>query len=258
MLNIRPIPAFADNYIWMIELPDGGAVVVDPGEAGPVINTLQRLNLSLTAVLLTHHHGDHNGGISELRDWARANGQDFTVYGAVTSLYSDIPCRDGDTVEISGLSSPIRVLSVPGHTLDHLAFVVDNALFCGDTLFSGGCGRLFEGDASQLYDSLAKLSALSDDTRVYCAHEYTLSNLRFALAVEPHNQCLHDYVEQIKGLREANQPSLPSTLGTEKAINPFLRVNQAAVKTAVAQHAGQKVADEVTCLALLRRWKDNF
>ncbi|QYJ73695.1 hydroxyacylglutathione hydrolase [Shewanella sp. FJAT-52076] len=258
MLDIRPIPAFADNYIWMIVLPDGGAVVVDPGDATPVINSLQSLNLHLTAVLLTHHHGDHNGGISQLGDWAKSNGQSFTVYGAVTSDYSDVPCRDGDTVNISGLTSPVRVLSVPGHTLDHLAFVVDNALFCGDTLFSGGCGRLFEGDARQLYDSLAKLASLPDNTEVYCAHEYTLSNLKFALAVEPQNQCLKDYLKQVNTLREANKPSLPSTLGTEKAINPFLRVDKETVNAAVAAHAGQKVTDEVSCLALLRRWKDNF
>lgn len=255
-MNLLALPAFADNYIWMLH--DGArAVVVDPGDSAPVVDALDRLNLSLVGILVTHHHGDHVGGIDALRP--RLNGP---VHGPATERIPTpfIPHTEGDLVELLGLR--FRVLDVPGHTAGHIAYAqLDEPtaplLFCGDTLFSGGCGRLFEGTPAQMHDSLSKFAALPGDTRVCCTHEYTLSNLRFAAAVEPGNADIAAYTERCQAVRAAGQPTLPSSMALELQINPFLRCTQAdVVKMALDKGAANDSA--VAVLAALREWKNNF
>jgi hydroxyacylglutathione hydrolase len=255
-MELIALPAFTDNYIWMLH--DGtDAVVVDPGEAAPVMSALEERQLALAAILVTHHHGDHVGGIDELR--SRLKG---AVYGPRRERIPEpfVALADGDTLDLLGLR--FEVIEVPGHTAGHIAFFHagrDGApiLFCGDTLFSGGCGRLFEGTAEQMHASLERLSALPGDTRVCCAHEYTLSNLKFARAVEPGNAELARYGAQCETLRAAGHPTLPSTIAVERAINPFLRCAEAEV-TAAARAQGARSAEGTEVFAALRRWKNEF
>ena len=222
MLNLVALPAFTDNYIWMLH--DGrDAVVVDPGDAAPVHAALDAQGLQLAAILVTHHHPDHVGGVDALRGRLRG-----PVYGPAheTIPAPFTPLEGGQSVTVLG--QRFEVIDVPGHTAGHIAYVQADAgaeplLFCGDTLFSAGCGRLFEGTPAQMVASLAKLNALPAGTRVCCTHEYTLSNLRFAAAVEPANDALAAHTEACRTRREAGQPTLPSTLATERQINPFLR-----------------------------------
>jgi hydroxyacylglutathione hydrolase len=256
MMNLLALPAFADNYIWMLH--DGvRAVVVDPGDAAPVVEALDRLRLQLAGILVTHHHADHVGGINELR--ARLQGP---VYGPARERIPQpfVPLKEGDSVEVLGLR--FEVIDVPGHTAGHIAYAQRGAtekplLFCGDTLFSGGCGRLFEGTPAQMHVSLGKLAALPADARVCCTHEYTLSNLRFAAAVEPANEALIQYRAHCETLRAAGTPTLPSSIAQERSINPFLRCTEAAVIQAART---QGAADEspVAVLAALREWKNRF
>ena len=257
-MTIIPLPAFRDNYIWLMH-DDRHALVVDPGDAQPVIDHLEREQLQLAAILITHHHADHVGGLHTLL--ARGS---VPVFGPANENIDGVSHRlvEGDTVHIAPMNLDFDVLDIPGHTAGHIAFVTPSGparvLFCGDTLFSAGCGRLFEGSPSQLQSSLAKLSALPDDTRVYCTHEYTLSNLAFAHAAEPDNPTRDAYAEHCKRLRAANQPTLPSTIGLENAINPFLRSERPGIKDAIAAHSGTRPANALECLAALRAWKDNF
>lgn len=224
MLALQPLPAFSDNYIWLFG--DGQqAWVVDPGDAAPVLSALDSQSLTLAGILLTHHHADHSAGIAALR--AR---HAVPVYGAANSAVPELvtdPVQAGDTLTLGNIT--FTVLAIPGHTLDHIAFHSAGArvLFCGDTLFSGGCGRVFEGTYPQMYAALQQLAALPDDTRVCCAHEYTLSNLQFGLLAEPANRELHEHWEHCKRLRDNHQPTLPSTLAQEKRINVFLRAADA-------------------------------
>ncbi len=257
-MNLLPLPAFTDNYIWMLH--DGHrAAVVDPGEAGPVLQALQRHGLALEAILVTHHHGDHVGGVAELREATGA-----TVWGPARETIPE-PVRrlsDGDTVEVLGLR--FSVIDVPGHTAGHIAYhgadvLGGPLLFCGDTLFSGGCGRLFEGTPAQMQHSLDRLAALPPDTRVCCAHEYTLSNLAFARAVEPANAALLQYSRDCEARRADGQPTLPSRLDTEQAVNPFLRTREPGVaRAAQAFDARADAADPASVLAALRAWKNDF
>jgi hydroxyacylglutathione hydrolase len=255
-MKIIPLPAFADNYLWLVH--DGSrALVVDPGDAQPVLDALQRAGLQLTAILVTHHHADHTGGVQALRNATGAE-----VFGPAGE---DIPApftplAGGDT--ITALDLPWTVLDVPGHTAGHIAFYSPDVggaplLFCGDTLFSGGCGRLFEGTPAQMLASLDALAALPGATRVCCAHEYTLSNLKFALAVEPGNLDLIHYEAACQALRARALPTLPSTLAVECQINPFLRSRESTVKQAV-QGWRATAEDETAVFAALRQWKNEF
>lgn len=252
--TIEPIAAFNDNYLWLISHANRAAVV-DPGDAAPVLQRLQQRALGLSAILVTHHHGDHVGGVRAL---AQATGA--RVYGP---RGEDIPARDvalGDGDRIEVLGAAIEVLHVPGHTRGHIAYYAPalQALFCGDTLFAAGCGRLFEGTAEQMATSLQRLAALPPRTRVYCAHEYTLANLRFALAVEPGNAALHERQRACAARRERGEPTLPSTIEEERATNPFLRCNQPDVRRSAQAHAGRELTSPVAVFAALREWKNAF
>ncbi|MDE1950995.1 MAG: hydroxyacylglutathione hydrolase [Burkholderiales bacterium] len=255
-MKLVALPAFTDNYIWMLH-NGREAVVVDPGDAAPVSAALDAQGLQLAAILVTHHHADHVGGVDALRPRLRGR-----VYGPARERIPQpfVALEEGAQVEVLGLA--FEVIDVPGHTAGHIAYVqrgVDRApiLFCGDTLFSGGCGRLFEGTPQQMAASLARLNALPADARVCCTHEYTLANLRFAAAVEPGNRAIAAYTESCLALREAGRPTLPSTLETERAINPFLRCSEAAV-AASARAQGARNDDSVEIFATLREWKNRF
>ncbi|HRM68910.1 hydroxyacylglutathione hydrolase [Thauera phenylacetica] len=257
-MDIIPIPAFRDNYIWLVH--DGRhALVVDPGDATPVEEALREHGLTLAAILVTHHHPDHTGGIGALVASHRV-----PVYGPAGESIAGVVhgVVDGDEIHLPAPAIALRVLEVPGHTAGHVAYVgmdiEPGLVFCGDTLFSAGCGRLFEGTPAQLGHSLARLAALPPDTRVYCTHEYTLSNLAFARAAEPDNAERDAWAAHCEALRARGEPTLPSTIARERAINPFLRCEQPGVIEAVAAHAGSRPQDALECLAALRAWKDRF
>ena len=261
-LKVFPVPAFNDNYLWVID--DGQfAAVVDPGDAGPVIAYLEAQSLTLTTILITHHHGDHVGGIEDLL--ARYPDNAIRVTGPANE---DIPAcnsklREGDAVRLAAPAIAFEVIDVPGHTAGHIAYysVAADWLFCGDTLFAGGCGRLFEGTAKQMQHSLAKLRALPPHTEFFCAHEYTLANLRFALAVEPNNIALQKRIEADTTTRARGEPTLPSTIGVERETNPFLRWDTQDVKLAAQRASSGKIGPNTAphlVFGAIREWKNHF
>ena len=256
-MKLIPLPAFQDNYLWVLH--DGHrALVVDPGDAQPVLQFLQRDGLQLEAILVTHHHPDHIGGVDALRDATGAK-----VFGPARERIPEPLTRlvEGDTLAVLGLT--FEVFDVPGHTAGHIAYFCPDEggtplLFCGDTLFSGGCGRLFEGTPAQMLASLDKLGALPGTTRVCCTHEYTLSNLKFARAVEPGNLELINYSQRCEELRHRDLPTLPSTIDQEKRINPFLRTRLPAVAQAARGFDAATPEDDAAVFAAIRQWKNVF
>lgn len=252
MITIRPIPAFNDNYIWHLRKGDEHWVV-DPGDATPVKKALN--GASLSGILLTHHHLDHTGGVASLVEEF-----DCPVLGPGSIAGVTTPLADGDRFTL--LQRDWEVFAVPGHTLDHIALVLHGSdgihLFCGDTLFAAGCGRLFEGTPAQMHESLTKLASLPKDTKVYCAHEYTLANLQFARAAEPGNEDITVREELDSATRDRNQPTLPSTIGLELATNPFLRTGSQEIRMQAAAHGATPDASAVEIFATLRHWKDTF
>ncbi|MBE0615290.1 MAG: hydroxyacylglutathione hydrolase [Burkholderiales bacterium] len=252
--EVVPLRAFRDNYIWTLR-NDRYAAVVDPGDAQPVLDYLEHERLELCAILATHHHPDHVGGVADLL----AHRQ-IPVYGPrgepIPTLTRAV--NDGDEVEIPDLGLRFSVLGIPGHTRAHIAYYGANSLFCGDTLFACGCGRLFEGTVQQMAASLAKLAALPDETLVYCGHEYTLANIEFARAVEPGNAELNARAASDADKRRSDHPTLPSTIAREKQTNPFLRCTQPAVIASANKYLGARAGNPEQVFAALRQWKNEF
>lgn len=250
MIEVEAIPTLRDNYVWALH--DGRhAVLVDPGESAPIVTWLSNRGLRLGAILVTHAHADHVGGIAALLEQHAV-----PVYGPTRGAVPARTVVDGECLELPGLDARMTVISTPGHTLDHVCYFGEGRLFCGDTLFSCGCGRLFEGSPAQMHASLQGLAALPGDTRMHCAHEYTLANIAFALEVEPDNAVLRERRREALALRKAGLPTLPVTLALERDTNPFLRCAEESIRVAASQHAGSPVTAGVDTFAVVRAWKD--
>lgn len=256
MLEIIPLPALKDNYIWLLKNKASGHIaIVDPGVAEPVLNLIEAESLTPIAILITHHHWDHVGGIVKITEK-----YDIPVYTPKTESVdgSTNPVGEGDVVPLAELDLTLNILDVPGHTSGAIAYYAEGMVFSGDTLFTAGCGRMFEGTPPQMHASLSKFKSLPENTLLYCGHEYTVSNLQFAENVEPDNKAIQVRLIQAKQSREQNQPTVPSTLKTEKETNPFLRCEQASVIDAANQHSGKIFDVPYEVFATLRLWKDSF
>ncbi len=255
MIEVHPLKAFTDNYIWALVSKES-IYVVDPGDPNPVINFIENNNFTLKGILITHHHFDHTGGIKTLVDKF-----EVPVYGPKGGHIDGITNELVENDCITVLGESFKIYEVPGHTLDHIAYYSDShqkLLFCGDTLFSGGCGRLFEGTPDQMHESLNKLKNLHPETLVFCTHEYTKSNLDFALVVDDQNDYLKDYSLKVKNLREQDKITLPSSIKKELQINPFLRLDSKNIIFNASKHASISISNEIETLKTIREWKDNF
>lgn len=258
MLDVSPIPAFQDNYIWLIrgQRDPRQVAVVDPGDAQPVLAAIAAQGLELRAILATHHHADHVGGVPRLVEATGAEvfgpGRERLPPVALTRL------AGGDRARLPALGLEFEVMDVPGHTAGHIAYHGHGALFCGDTMFSAGCGRLFEGTPAQMLESLDAFAGLPERTRVFCGHEYTLANLRFAMTVESGNADIAEYARRASEMRASGRPTLPSTIGLEKRVNPFLRSRHENVKLSAERRAGRPLPTPVAVFAEVRSWKDTF
>lgn len=262
-INVSPIKAFTDNYIWAITHLNN-TVLVDPGDAEICIRFLESNQLTLSAILITHHHPDHTGGINQLVAYCQQTQWPITVYGPASENipHCDVKLTENNMVNLLDNSINLRVIDLPGHTAGHIAYVdndsADPMLFCGDTLFSGGCGRLFEGTAEQMLNSLTKLANLPENTKVYCAHEYTQANLKFALTVDPNNDNLIRYSKKVNELRSKQEATIPTTIKREKQINPFLRSHKQTIQASAMQFDSKAKATTIDTFATIRRWKDQF
>lgn len=272
--HIVAIKSLTDNYIWAITSTENNAItLVDPGDANVCIDFIEANNLTLCSILITHHHIDHVGGIDELRAYCDNKAWPLVIYGPKYSLlpnsdalpipkkynkHTDNILTEGSTLSLAEFNLTLKVMALPGHTLEHIAYFNDELIFCGDVLFSGGCGRTFEGNAEQMKTSLDRIANLSDSTLIYCTHEYTLSNLNFALTVEPDNVELINYFNKVSRLRENNQITLPTNIALEQKINPFLRVNQQSLAISVSEFYNQDITHSLGVFTALRKWKDIF
>ncbi len=257
MFEVIPIPAFKDNYIWVgICRALNQAIVIDPGDGLATWHFLRDHHLNLVTILITHKHQDHTGGV----DFLLHHYPNIPVYGKKIENMPSVNAfvEEGDRVEIDGWSMSFQVIAVPGHTLGHVCYYMPGVLFCGDTLFGAGCGRVFEGTFEQMYHSLTKLSSLPPDTLVYCAHEYTLSNLKFAHHLDPDNQAIRNRILETKSLLSRNKPSIPFTISLEKTTNPFLRCKEENIIKTVEDHSDQILRDDVAVFREMRKWKDGF
>jgi hydroxyacylglutathione hydrolase len=256
MLKVSAVRAFSDNYIWLIHSPRDATqvVAVDPGDARPLDSAFEQ-GLKLAGILVTHRHADHVGGVEQL-----VQRQPVPVFGPTAEKVPGRPrmVREGDSAAFPNLGLEFSVLDIPGHTAGHIAFVGHGAVFCGDTLFSAGCGRVFEGTAEQMLASLAKLASLPEETQVYCGHEYTINNLKFALAVEPDNAQSVEYLEECRARRTRDEATVPSTIRRERNVNPFLRCDRQSVKQAAEAKAGRRLQSDTEIFAVIRQWKDGF
>lgn len=257
MNTVIPLRAFKDNYIWALHSPEHSALaVIDPGDPAPVLSYLDENNLTLSVILITHHHHDHTGGVLALCE----RFPEVNVYGPGNEEIKNITTtvKEGDLISLYEGSPRFKIMEIPGHTKGHIAYYNNNMIFCGDTLFSCGCGRLFEGTATQLYTSLQKINQLNGNTLIYCAHEYTLANLKFAQLVDPNNPAIQQRIQIVSTLHARGQPSLPVTLHVERETNPFLRCNIPTIKKATENHFQTSLTTPLAVFAALRQWKDQF
>jgi hydroxyacylglutathione hydrolase len=260
-LVINVIKAFNDNYIWCIHSNTSQHIaLVDPGDAEVCIQFIEENNLQLSTILITHRHNDHVGGVEQLVKYCNEKNWPLITYGPSKEAikYSNVKVKNGDAIHDETLNIKCEVIDIPGHTLGHVAYIIEDNLFCGDTLFSGGCGRVFDGTSEELFHSLNTLSSLSEKTQVYCAHEYTMANLDFALTVDPTNEELINYYNYVSSLRDKNQSSIPSSICIEKKINPFLRCFDSNIKHSVETFSNNGVTSDLDTFIQLRLWKNEF